>query len=89
MCGVVGVFDSRGLRPVDESLLRRMNDSIAHRGPDGDGVFMDPGIGLGHRRLAIIDLAGGDQPLFNEDNSVVVVFNGEIYNFQALMKELE
>ena len=89
MCGVVGVFDSRGLRPVDESLLRRMNDSIAHRGPDGDGVFLDPGIGLGHRRLAIIDLAGGDQPLFNEDNSVVVVFNGEIYNFQALMKELE
>jgi asparagine synthase (glutamine-hydrolysing) len=89
MCGLVGIFDSRGEQPVDEALLRRMNDSIAHRGPDGDGVFMAPGIGLGHRRLAIIDIAGGDQPLFNEDQSVVVVFNGEIYNFQALMTELE
>jgi asparagine synthase (glutamine-hydrolysing) len=89
MCGLVGIFNSRGGPPVDEGLLRRMNDALAHRGPDGDGVFTAPGIGLGHRRLAIIDLAGGDQPLFNEDNSVVVVFNGEIYNFQSLMTELE
>jgi asparagine synthase (glutamine-hydrolysing) len=65
-----------------------MNDSLFHRGPDGDGIFVDPGIGLGHRRLSIIDLAGGAQPLFNEDHSVVVVYNGEIYNFQELSRDL-
>jgi len=88
MCGIVGIFDSRGRRPVDDGLLRRMNDSQRHRGPDGEGLFVDPGIGLGHRRLSIIDLAGGAQPLFNEDDSVVVVYNGEIYNFQELFEEL-
>jgi asparagine synthase (glutamine-hydrolysing) len=65
-----------------------MNDVQIHRGPDGEGVFLAPGIGLGHRRLAIIDLSGGAQPLFNEDESVVVVYNGEIYNFPGLVKEL-
>ena len=65
-----------------------MTDILAHRGPDGDGFYFAPGIGLGHRRLAIIDLAGGDQPLFNEDRTVCVVFNGEIYNFPELMTEL-
>lgn len=89
MCGLVGIFDSRGRRPVDARLLTRMNDAISHRGPDGDGVHLEPGLGLGHRRLAIIDIAHGDQPLFNEDHTVAVVFNGEIYNFQELMKELE
>jgi len=88
MCGIVGIFDSRGAAPVDRGLLRRMNDSQYHRGPDGEGLFVDPGIGLGHRRLSIIDLAGGAQPLFNEDDSVVVVYNGEIYNFQELFEEL-
>ncbi len=66
-----------------------MNDAIRHRGPDGDDIHLEPGLGLGHRRLAIIDLAHGDQPLFNEDHSVMVVYNGEIYNFQPLMQELE
>ena len=89
MCGLVGLFDSRGRRPIDRALLARMNDVIAHRGPDGDGFHFEPGLGLGHRRLAIIDLAHGDQPLFNEDRTVMVVFNGEIYNFRPLMKELE
>jgi asparagine synthase (glutamine-hydrolysing) len=88
MCGIVGIFDSRGVRPIDEPLLGRMNDSLFHRGPDGDGIFTDPGIGLGHRRLSIIDLSGGAQPLFNEDHSVVVVYNGEIYNFQELSRDL-
>ena len=88
MCGIVGIFDSRGRAAVDRALLGRMNDSLSHRGPDGDGVFLDPGIGLGHRRLSIIDLSGGAQPLFNEDHSVVVVFNGEIYNFPKLTEEL-
>lgn len=88
MCGIVGIFDSRGRGEVDRGLLTRMNNSLVHRGPDGDGIFTDAGIGLGHRRLSIIDLAGGAQPLFNEDRSVVVVYNGEIYNFQQLTQEL-
>ncbi|MEX2615432.1 MAG: XrtA/PEP-CTERM system amidotransferase [Alphaproteobacteria bacterium] len=89
MCGLSGYFDPRGQRPVDRALLLRMNDAIRHRGPDGDGVHLAPGIGLAHRRLAIIDVAHGAQPLYNEDNTVAIVFNGEIYNFQPLMAELE
>src|SRR5690606_11890664 len=88
MCGIVGIFDSNGIRPVDASLLSRMNDSQYHRGPDVYGILIDPGIGLDHRRLSIIDLSGGALPLFNEDHSVVVVYNGEIYNFQALSRIL-
>ncbi len=89
MCGLVGIFDSRGRSTIDRALLMRMNDAIRHRGPDGDGIHIEPGLGLAHRRLAIIDVAHGDQPLFNEDRTVMVVFNGEIYNFQPLVKELE
>jgi asparagine synthase (glutamine-hydrolysing) len=88
MCGIVGIVDLRDKAPVDKRVLERMNASHTHRGPDGDGVFIEPGAGLGHRRLAIIDLAGGQQPLFNEDGSVVVVYNGEIYNFRELADEL-
>ena len=88
MCGFVGILEANGRREIDRALLARMNDSIAHRGPDDDGYHVAPGIGLGHRRLSIIDLAGGHQPLFNEDRSVVIVYNGEIYNFQALSEEL-
>ena len=89
MCGIAGLFDSRGPSPVDSALLKAMTDSLLHRGPDASGFFEAPGIGLGHRRLSIIDLAGGHQPLFNEDGSVVVSYNGEIFNFQALTRELE
>ena len=89
MCGIAGLFDTQGQRTVDDRLLARMNDSLRHRGPDGDGLLSGPGCGLAHRRLAIIDLAGGRQPLCNEDGSVVVVFNGEIYNFRALRGALE
>ena len=89
MCGIVGIFDTIGLRDIDPNLLGRMNDSQAHRGPDDAGLFIAPGIGLGHRRLSIIDLGGGHQPMFNEDETVAVVYNGEIYNFQELVKLLE
>src|SRR5271166_1005642 len=88
MCGIAGIFDYRGQAQIDRTLLRRMTDILGHRGPDGDGYHIEPGIGLGHRRLAIVDLATGDQPLFNEDGTICVIYNGEIYNFQPLMAEL-
>jgi asparagine synthase (glutamine-hydrolysing) len=88
MCGIAGIFDPRGEGEIDRRLLARMTAVLAHRGPDADGFYHAPGIGLGFRRLAIVDLAGGDQPLFNEDRTVCIVFNGEIYNFQPLMREL-
>lgn len=88
MCGITGIFDTRERRPIDRSLLNAMTDVIAHRGPDGNGTHVEPGVGLGHRRLSIIDLEGGRQPMGNEDDSVVVVYNGEIYNFQSLRREL-
>lgn len=77
-----------GNREVDQDLLGRMNQSQFHRGPVEGGVYVEPALGFGHRRLSIIDLDAGQQPLFNEDRSVVVVFNGEIYNFRSLMQEL-
>ena len=89
MCGLTGIFDLKEARPVDPDLLARMTRSLVHRGPDGEGYFREPGCGLGHRRLSIIDLAGGAQPLFNEDESVVVVYNGEIYNFRELRAQLQ
>jgi asparagine synthase (glutamine-hydrolysing) len=88
MCGIAGIFDTRAKREIDRELLSRMNESQFHRGPDEGGLHLEPGLGLGHRRLSIIDLSSGQQPLFNEDGSVVVVFNGEIYNFTELMPEL-
>lgn len=88
MCGIAGIFDYRGRRDADRRLLRCMTNILSHRGPDGDGFHYAPGVGLGHRRLAIVDLAGGDQPIYNEDRTVCIVYNGEIYNFQPLMTEL-
>ena len=88
MCGIVGVWDSRGRRHIDESVVVRMNESQHHRGPDETGKYLAPGIALGHKRLSIIDLKSGQQPLFNEDRSVVIVFNGEIYNYLELIPEL-
>jgi asparagine synthase (glutamine-hydrolysing) len=89
MCGITGIFDTRAAREIDPAVLGRMNDSQHHRGPDEGSLHVEPGLGFGHRRLSIIDVATGQQPLFNEDGSVVVVFNGEIYNFQDLVPELE
>jgi asparagine synthase (glutamine-hydrolysing) len=88
MCGITGIYDPHG-GPVDAERLQAMTDAIAHRGPDGSGRLLRPGIGLGHRRLSIIDLEGGAQPIGNEDGQVQVVFNGEIYNFIELRAELE
>jgi len=89
MCGISGVFDTRGKKDISREAVERMNQSQFHRGPDEGGTHFEPGVGLAHRRLSIIDLSTGQQPLFNEDGSVVVVFNGEIYNFQELVPELE
>jgi asparagine synthase (glutamine-hydrolysing) len=88
MCGIVGIVDLVGEREIDRQTLERMNVSHQHRGPDGDGFHIEPGVGFGHRRLSIIDLVGGRQPLYNEDGSVVVTYNGEIYNFAPLVAEL-
>lgn len=89
MCGITGQFDTRGQRAIAYSVLHRMNDSQQHRGPDEGSLHLEPGLGFGHRRLSIIDVATGQQPLFNEDGSVVIVFNGEIYNYQELIPELQ
>ena len=84
MCGIVGLVTKK----EKENTIKLMSDRIKHRGPDGDGYFIDGDVVLGHRRLSIIDLSSGDQPMFNEDGSVVTVFNGEIYNYQELKEEL-
>jgi asparagine synthase (glutamine-hydrolysing) len=89
MCGITGIFDTSGRRDIDRVVLQRMNDSQQHRGPDEGSLHIEPGMGFGHRRLSIIDIATGQQPLFNEDGSVVVIFNGEIYNYQELIPELQ
>ena len=88
MCGLVGLFDICQRRVVDRDQLRRMSRSIRHRGPDSAGEHLGPGIGLGHRRLAIIDVNGGDQPLYGRSGRIVTVFNGEIYNYKDIAREL-
>ncbi len=100
MCGITGAVWTEPQKAIDEATLRRMVEVLTHRGPDGDGVYtsglasspghgITPGVALGHRRLAIIDLVGGKQPMANEDGSVWIVFNGEIYNFRDLRRRLE
>jgi asparagine synthase (glutamine-hydrolysing) len=89
MCGIVGIFDTRGARPIDPVLLKRMNETQHHRGPDEGDIYTEPGVGFGHRRLSVIDLASGQQPMFNAAGDVGVVFNGEIYNYRELTAELE
>lgn len=89
MCGIVGILDLHGQRTIDRALLARMNETQHHRGPDEADLYLEPGLGLGHRRLAVIDLLAGRQPLGNEDGSVMVCYNGEIYNFRELTVELQ
>ena len=89
MCGISGLFDTLGTRDFARDLATRINNIQAHRGPDEDDVHLEPGLALGHRRLSVIDLATGKQPLFNEDGSVGIVFNGEIYNYRELVPELK
>lgn len=88
MCGITGKLSYRPDQPVDPALVQRMMDAIAHRGPDGEGKYVHGLVGLGHRRLSIIDLHTGAQPISNEDASVWIVFNGEIYNFPELREQL-
>jgi asparagine synthase (glutamine-hydrolysing) len=88
MCGIAGIADVGG-RPVDEGLVRAMASVQAHRGPDGEGFVCRGSVGLGHRRLAIIDLVSGEQPMASDDGAVWLVFNGEIYNYRELRAELE
>ena len=88
MCGIAGIFDLHGERDIDRGALKRMADALAHRGPDGEGFFYDKGLGFAHRRLVIIDKAGGAQP-FVASNGAVLNYNGEIYNFEALAQALQ
>ncbi|MEK6543186.1 MAG: asparagine synthetase B, partial [Elusimicrobiota bacterium] len=92
MCGITGFFDfdraGGGSGSHSLEVLRRMNSRLIHRGPDDAGYFQSPGVNLAMRRLKVIDLSGGAQPIFNEDKTVVVVFNGEIYNYRELRQEL-
>jgi asparagine synthase (glutamine-hydrolysing) len=89
MCGIAGTLHFDTNRTVDKAVLERMTNVLSHRGPDGKGFYVNKNIGLGHRRLAIIDLSTGDQPMFSEDKNLVIVFNGEIYNYVELKEELK
>ena len=89
MCGIAGVYHVAPSRPASEPCVKRMADAIVHRGPDDGTVFVDGPVGLGFRRLSIIDVAGGRQPIFNEDRSKAIIFNGEIYNFHTLTDDLK
>lgn len=88
MCGICGVVEYRGMRPVQRDRLENMNQTLAHRGPDDSGYLVESGVGLAMRRLSIIDVAGGAQPIANEDETIWIVFNGEIYNFLSLRQQL-
>lgn len=89
MCGIAGIFHCGTIKPVDPSRVDRMCQALAHRGPDGAGVWTAPGVGLGHRRLSVIDVEGSPQPMLAADGRAAIVFNGEIYNFRELRRELE
>jgi asparagine synthase (glutamine-hydrolysing) len=89
MCGIAGVMDLAGARPVPGGLIQRMTEAIVHRGPDEEGFFQRPGLALGSRRLSIVGLADGQQPVGNEDRSVSVVFNGEFFDYPEKRAELE
>ena len=85
MCGIVGYINNGN---KDKNILKKMTEKITHRGPDEDGYYTDDYISLGFRRLSIIDLSKGSQPIYNEDKSMVLIFNGEIYNYKSLREDL-
>jgi len=90
MCGITGIFEYKDSHPVSEQLLKKMTDSLAHRGPDAEGIYTSGSIGLGHRRLSILDLSEqGNQPMKILDGRMVITYNGEIYNFKEIREELE
>ena len=88
MCGICGIVTLEPGMPVERDDLLTMRDRMVHRGPDDSGVFIEQNVGLGHRRLSIIDLSTGHQPMTNEDGTVVIVYNGELYNYLGLRDEL-
>ena len=88
MCGIAGIIDIEGEREIDRNALERMTTALAHRGPDGHGYHIEPGVGFGHRRLAIIDVAGGQQPFTSSTGKTVITFNGEIYNYLDSIDEI-
>ncbi|MBB5687389.1 XrtA/PEP-CTERM system amidotransferase [Sphingobium boeckii] len=89
MCGIAGIFHLNTPKPVDPARVAAMSDVLAHRGPDGSGVWTAPGVGLGHRRLSVIDLGGGAQPMVSADGRIAISYNGEVYNFAEVRAELE
>ena len=89
MCGICGIYNFGTFAPVDRFSLKRATDAMVHRGPDDEGFYVSGEVGLGNRRLSIIDLPGGHQPLSNDDQTVWITFNGEIYNFKQLREDLE
>ena len=89
MCGLAGVIDLAGRREPDRALVRRMADALVHRGPDDSGFLFAPGLGLSHRRLSILGLEDGRQPIFNEDGNIAVICNGELFDFPERRAELE
>ena len=89
MCGICGYLHKDSDKIVNKEVIKRMNDSLVHRGPDQEGFYLNNNVAFGHRRLSIIDLSTGEQPMFNEDKSIVLIFNGEIYNYIELRDELK
>ena len=89
MCGIAGIYNVRSKKPADSSVVEKMIGALGHRGPDETGFHVEGELGLGQCRLSIIDLSGGRQPIYNEDRSICVVFNGEIFNYIELRKILE
>lgn len=89
MCGISGLFEFGQSHTMERSVVHAMNNALRHRGPDDEGIYLGPGIGLGHRRLSIIDVAGGHQPISNEDGTIWVLLNGEIYNYPELSRDLQ
>ena len=86
MCGINGIISKEKNK---DKLIKEMNNRIIHRGPDAEGIYVDDYVALGQRRLSIIDIKGGDQPIYNEDKSVLIVYNGEVYNYKELKEELK
>lgn len=89
MCGIAGIFHFDPEREIDRSKLTRMTDALSHRGPDASGFYIEKQVGLGHRRLSIIDLESGDQPMYSDDGNICLIFNGEIYNYIEIREELK
>lgn len=88
MCGICGIINSDLNHNIDATLLGKMRDILSHRGPDDEGMYVNKNVGLAHRRLSIIDLSSGHQPMSNEDDTIWIVFNGEIYNYLDLREDL-